>query len=73
MATVETLRLPAPHEKTSARILRAIAKTPLQILLAVIGLLWLVPTIGQMDGCISTKRPRSRPPRAIVSRAPRST
>jgi alpha-glucoside transport system permease protein len=47
MATVaETVRLPAPHEKTSSKILRAVAKTPLQILLAVIGLLWLVPTIG---------------------------
>ncbi|MFL5915089.1 MAG: carbohydrate ABC transporter permease [Gaiellaceae bacterium] len=30
----------------SAKILRGLAKTPLQILLAVIGLLWLVPTIG---------------------------
>ena len=33
-------------ESTSGRILRALAKTPLQILLVVIGLLWLVPTIG---------------------------
>ncbi len=46
MAAAETAHLPAPHEGTSARILRAIAKTPLQILLAVIAVLWLVPTIG---------------------------
>jgi alpha-glucoside transport system permease protein len=47
MATVaEAVRLPAPHERTSAKILRALGKTPLQILLAVIALLWLVPTIG---------------------------
>jgi alpha-glucoside transport system permease protein len=45
-AVAETARLPAPHERTSARILRALAKTPLQILLAVIAVLWLVPTIG---------------------------
>jgi len=47
MATVaETVRLPAPHERTSAKILRALGKTPIQILLAVIAVLWLVPTIG---------------------------
>jgi alpha-glucoside transport system permease protein len=47
MATVaETVRLPAPHERTSAKILRALARTPLQILLAIIAVLWLVPTIG---------------------------
>jgi alpha-glucoside transport system permease protein len=45
-AAAETARLPAPHERSSAKIVRALAKTPLQILLAVIGLLWLVPTIG---------------------------
>jgi alpha-glucoside transport system permease protein len=33
-------------ESTSAKVVRALAKTPLQILLIVIGLLWLVPTIG---------------------------
>jgi len=45
-AVAEPVRLPAPHEKTSARILRALTKTPLQIVLAVIAVLWLVPTIG---------------------------
>jgi alpha-glucoside transport system permease protein len=35
-----------PHDRTAARILRLVAKAPLQILIAGIGLLWLVPTIG---------------------------
>ena len=45
-AAAETVRVPAPHERTSARVVRALAKAPLQILLVLIGLLWLVPTIG---------------------------
>ncbi|HKU57507.1 MAG TPA: carbohydrate ABC transporter permease [Gaiellaceae bacterium] len=45
-AVPETVRLPAARDTTGARIVRALAKTPLQILLIVIGLLWLVPTIG---------------------------
>jgi hypothetical protein len=45
-AAAETVRVPAPHDTVAARVLRALAKTPLQILLVVIGLLWLVPTIG---------------------------
>ena len=45
-AAAESVRLPAPHETTAARIVRAAAKTPLQILLLAIGLLWLVPTVG---------------------------
>jgi len=35
-----------PHDSAAARILRVLAKTPLQIVLVVLGLLWLVPTIG---------------------------
>ena len=46
VAAGESIRVPAPHDTTAARIVRALAKTPLQILLAAIGLLWLVPTIG---------------------------
>ena len=42
----ESVRLPSPRESTPAKIGRWVAKTPLQILLIVIGLLWLVPTIG---------------------------
>ena len=45
-AAAESVRVPAPHESTAAKIGRAVAKMPLQILLIVIGLLWLVPTIG---------------------------
>ena len=45
-ATAESVPLPPRRESTAARIGRAVAKAPLQILLIVIGLLWLVPTIG---------------------------
>jgi len=46
VAATESVRVPAPHESTAAKIGRWVAKTPVQILLVVIGLLWLVPTIG---------------------------
>ena len=49
MATAEAEigRVPAkPEESTGARILRFLSKTPLQILLVLVGLLWLVPTFG---------------------------
>ena len=45
-AATEGVRLPGYRDTTAAKILRALAKTPLQVLLAAIGLLWLVPTIG---------------------------
>jgi alpha-glucoside transport system permease protein len=45
-ARAEPIVIPRPGDTVAARILRGIAKTPLQILLAAIGLLWLVPTIG---------------------------
>ncbi len=45
-AATESIRLPAPRDTVAAKILRAAAKTPLQILLIVLGMLWLVPTIG---------------------------
>ena len=45
-AAAESVRVPPPGESTAAKIGRTVAKTPLQILLIVIGLLWLVPTIG---------------------------
>ena len=38
--------VPRPAESRAARIVRAAAKAPLQLLLAAIALLWLVPTIG---------------------------
>ncbi len=41
-----TLVVPKPHESVAAKILRAAAKAPVRIVLAVLGLLWLVPTFG---------------------------
>jgi alpha-glucoside transport system permease protein len=48
MAAAETVHLPTParRDPVSAKILRAVGKLPLQIFLAVIALLWLVPTVG---------------------------
>jgi len=48
MAATETVRLPAAarRDPVAAKILRAVGKLPLQIFLAVIALLWLVPTVG---------------------------
>jgi alpha-glucoside transport system permease protein len=37
---------PSPHDSTAARLVRTISKAPLQIFIAALGLLWLVPTIG---------------------------
>ncbi|HJQ50430.1 MAG TPA: carbohydrate ABC transporter permease [Gaiellaceae bacterium] len=45
-AAPEAIRLPAQRDTVAAKILRAAANTPLQIFLVVMGLLWLVPTIG---------------------------
>src|SRR6478672_4262980 len=47
MATAApAIEVPAPREKISSRILRTVANAPIQILLVVVGLLWLVPTVG---------------------------
>jgi alpha-glucoside transport system permease protein len=47
MATAAAER-PAPviEERTSARILRWLGKAPVHVILVVVGLFWLVPTIG---------------------------
>ena len=45
-AAAPAIEVPAPHDTVAARILRGIAKAPLQIVLAALGLLWLVPTFG---------------------------
>ena len=37
---------PAPQESVAARVLRIVAKAPVNIILLAIGCLWLVPTIG---------------------------
>jgi len=38
--------LPREHETTAQRVLRIVAKAPIHIILVVIGVLWLVPTLG---------------------------
>jgi alpha-glucoside transport system permease protein len=45
-AAPEAVRLPPRQDTAAAKILRAVGKLPLQIFLAVVALLWLVPTIG---------------------------
>ena len=45
-AAAETMRLPGQRDSLPAKIGRLVARGPLNILLAVIGVLWLVPTIG---------------------------
>jgi alpha-glucoside transport system permease protein len=45
-AAAETVTLPKPHASLAARIGRIVTRAPLNILLAVVALLWLVPTIG---------------------------
>jgi alpha-glucoside transport system permease protein len=42
----EPLAVPVIRERTSAKVLRWLAKTPVQILLVVVGVAWLIPTIG---------------------------
>ena len=51
MATVEAehpgvVVVPDPNERTAAKIVRAVAHTPVHLFLVVVGVLWLVPTIG---------------------------
>ena len=38
--------VPKPHGSTATTILRWVAKAPVHLVLAVLGLLWLVPTFG---------------------------
>ena len=45
-AAAETIRLPGQRDSLAAKIGRVVARGPLNILLAAIGILWLVPTIG---------------------------
>jgi alpha-glucoside transport system permease protein len=46
MAAIEATGVPRVEERLGARILRILGKTPIYILLVVVGLLWLVPTLG---------------------------
>ena len=41
-----SIELVAPRERVAAKAVRMLAKAPLRLLLAGIGLLWLVPTFG---------------------------
>ncbi len=45
-AAAPAIELPSPRDTVAAKLLRALAKTPVNIALAVVGVLWLVPTIG---------------------------
>jgi alpha-glucoside transport system permease protein len=45
-AATVAVEVPKPGDSTAARILRFAARAPLNIFLAVVGLLWLVPTLG---------------------------
>ena len=45
-AAAETMRLPGQRDSLPAKIGRVAARGPLNILLAAVGVLWLVPTIG---------------------------
>jgi alpha-glucoside transport system permease protein len=44
-ATAEAQR-PVDHEKFSTKLVRFLSKAPIQILLIVVGIIWLVPTVG---------------------------
>jgi alpha-glucoside transport system permease protein len=52
VAHAETVVVPGPRESVAARILRVLGKAPLQIILAGVALLWLVPTIGLLTTSI---------------------
>jgi alpha-glucoside transport system permease protein len=45
-AAAPAIEVPAQRDAVAAKILRALAKAPLQIFLAAVGVLWLVPTFG---------------------------
>jgi alpha-glucoside transport system permease protein len=45
-AAAEAIVIPAPQDKVAARIVRFVARAPVHLVLALLGVLWLVPTIG---------------------------
>jgi alpha-glucoside transport system permease protein len=45
-AAAEAIVIPKPHDSVAAKIVRAIARAPVHLVLMVLGLLWLVPTFG---------------------------
>jgi alpha-glucoside transport system permease protein len=46
MAVAAPPVIPAPTDTVAAKILRGVARAPVRIVLAVLGVLWLVPTVG---------------------------
>src|SRR5436309_12964238 len=46
MAATAAVELPAPRDKVAARVLRAVARAPVHLVLVVLGALWIVPTVG---------------------------
>jgi alpha-glucoside transport system permease protein len=45
-AAAEVQRVPAVEESVAAKVARLVAKTPVHLFLLIVGLLWLVPTLG---------------------------
>jgi alpha-glucoside transport system permease protein len=45
-AAAEVRRPPVVEESTGTKVVRVLSKAPVQIVLVVVGILWLVPTIG---------------------------
>ena len=45
-ARADSVVVPDPRDTVAAKILRAAAKAPLNIVLVVLGALWIVPTVG---------------------------
>ena len=45
-AAAEAMDFPVERDPVAAKILRAVARTPLHIFLVIVGSLWLVPTVG---------------------------
>ena len=45
-AAAPAIELPRPKESASAKILRFVARSPVHLVLVILGSLWLVPTVG---------------------------
>jgi alpha-glucoside transport system permease protein len=45
-AAAPAIEIPAPRESVAAKILRWVATTPVNLVLAALGLLWIIPTFG---------------------------
>jgi alpha-glucoside transport system permease protein len=45
-AAAPAIEIPKPHDSVAAKTLRVVAKAPVNLVLVIIGALWLVPTVG---------------------------